>query len=917
MPPKPDWKAFLQPSGITIPYHQSVAVTAPGAMPQGIARNVTSPGGAYGPNPGNGSAPGFAYGPLPGNTSAPGYAYGPLPGNTSAPGYAYGPLPGNTSAPGYAYGPLPGNTSAPGYRGLPIAPGYRGLPNTSAPGYRQPYGPAPGNTTAPGLRGGLPTRFSPSNPNTTAPRFPAPRRSGSYSVPRAFEVGSLPTQNLTGAYAAEAGKADPKDWVNWRGPHYNSKSDETGLPDTLDPEGPDLLWRNTELRGRSTPIVMNGRLYTMNRNKPETSEEGERVLCADAVTGEILWENAFNVWLSDVPDTRVGWSSVVGDPETDYVYALGVCGYFQCIEGATGKTVWSVPMHEHFGLLSTYGGRTNYPIIVDDLVIVSAIVIGWGDQAKPAHRFVAFDKKTGDVVWYNGTAPLPDDTTYSSPALTVVNGEKQMVFGSGDGSVWSFQPRTGKRLWFYEFARRGLNVAPIVANGIVYTNQAEENIVPPDFPPTMGGVVALDPSAKGKTTPIWRNEEIVAGRASPLEIDGRIYIFDDRAKAWVYDAKTGKEIMGKKALGTVMQANALYADGRIYLWTSGGRWYVLTPTEKGFDIDEKGRFPQGEECISSPIVSHGRIYLQTTEAMYCLEDKTKEHGLAEAPAEPEETPIEKDMTPAQIQIVPAEVLMKPSESQAFTVRVFNANGQLLSKTSDEATFTVEGAGQVDADGVFHPAADSGHTAAYVTAKVGELSSTSRIRIVPELPWKFDFTGKKEPPVTWVGARYRHIIRNVDGNDMMVKITTIPKGTRSRAWFGQSDLHDYTIQADVKGSITDGKMPDIGLIAQGYKLDLQGASQILQIRAWDPQLRMARQVDLDWKPDTWYTMKFRAETADGKAILKGKIWPKGQPEPQEWTVEAEDKSPQMTGSPGLYGNAKDAEIFLDNITVTEN
>ena len=43
------------------------------------------------------------------------------------------------------------------------------------------------------------------------------------------------------------------------------------------------------------------------------------------------------------------------------MYALGVNGLFQCLEGATGKRVWSVPLHEQFGLLSTYGGRTNFP----------------------------------------------------------------------------------------------------------------------------------------------------------------------------------------------------------------------------------------------------------------------------------------------------------------------------------------------------------------------------------------------------------------------------------------------------------------------------------------------------------------------------------------------------------------------------
>jgi outer membrane protein assembly factor BamB len=205
--------------------------------------------------------------------------------------------------------------------------------------------------------------------------------------------------------------ADPLDWPNWRGPASNGISHETGLPDTWDHEGTNVLWKRDDCGSRSTPIVMNGKIYFLARAEPGTPREGERVVCLNADTGKTIWENRFNVWLSDVPDTRVGWSSVVGDPETGNVYALGVGGFFQCLDGATGKPLWDKVLHEEFGLLSTYGGRTNFPVICDDLVIVSAVTINWGENAKPAHRFMAFDKKTGVCRWMNGTRLLPDDTT--------------------------------------------------------------------------------------------------------------------------------------------------------------------------------------------------------------------------------------------------------------------------------------------------------------------------------------------------------------------------------------------------------------------------------------------------------------------------------------------------------------------------
>jgi hypothetical protein len=201
-------------------------------------------------------------------------------------------------------------------------------------------------------------------------------------------------------------------------------------------------------------------------------------------------------------------------------------------------------------------------------------------------------------------------------------------------------------------------------------------------------------------------------------------------------------------------------------------------------------------------------------------------------------------------------------------------------------------------------------------------SEARSAIDPALQVLVDqrvLSGRRWQEVSGVGVRLEveQGSRRVEGNGVMTKITTIPKGTRSRSWFGHSQLRDYTIQADVRGASRDGKLPDIGLIAQGYALDLQGEHQKLQIRTWVPQLRMARTVDFPWEPDRWYTMKFQASVEQDQARLRAKVWPRDGTEPDAWTVEATDDSPNVAGSPGLYGNAKDAEIFLDNLHVTPN
>ena len=729
--------------------------------------------------------------------------------------------------------------------------------------------------------------------------------------------------------ASKKATQDPLDWPNWRGPEQDRVSRETGLIDRWDPEtGENVLWKNDELGGISNPIVMHGRLYTIVRHKPATSEEQEKVICVDAATGKKIWESRFNVYLSDVPAERVGWSSCVGDPTTDRIYAMGVNGFFQCLDGATGKTIWSHSLNEEYGLLSTYGGRTNIPVVFDDLVITSAVMTGWGEMALPAHRLIAFNKNTGEPVWLNGTRLRPEDTTYSTPFLTVLDGQAAMVFGSSDGAVWALQPRTGKPIWNFQVSRRGLNAAPVVSrDGVVFMGNAEENL----DNQTMGGIIAFNGRLQGdvtKTAELWRTSDGLISKTSLMEYDGRLYACDDGGKLFILDAKTGEPVCKPvKLVGTIVRSSPLCADGKIYVCTTSA-WHVFEITDKGVKPVHRLRLGEEDEVTGSPLVSHGRIFLPTGARMYCLGKDGAKTSATPIPAPPQESPVSEDSKAAVVQITPVEVLMKPGDKQTFNVRLFNARGQFLKESSAE--FKLDGPGEIDSKGVFTPASNAAHTATIVTAKVGELTGLARIRIVPPLTWKWDFNDtplvknpmgviEGEPPVTWIGMRYRHKIREIDGEKVMVKVNTIPKGTRSQGWFGPTDLHDYTVQADVRGSRNANKLPDMGVIAQRYTLDLMGASQQLQIRSWVPQIatRFAKSVPFKWDESKWYTIKFRASVEDGKAVLRGKVWPRDEKEPAQWTIEAVDDVPNVEGSPGLFGNANEAEFYIDNVSVTPN
>jgi len=110
-----------------------------------------------------------------------------------------------------------------------------------------------------------------------------------------------------------------------------------------------------------------------------------------------------------------------------------------------------------------------------------------------------------------------------------------------------------------------------------------------------------------------------------------------------------------------------------------------------------------------------------------------------------------------------------------------------------------------------------------------------------------------------------------------------------------------------------RRPDMGLIAGRYTLDLQGNHQRLQVRDW-AELRFEKTIDYSWESDVWYRMKMRVDVSDGAAVIRGKVWKASDPEPEAWSITAEDPVPNRVGSPGLYGYSP-AAIYYDNVKVT--
>jgi outer membrane protein assembly factor BamB len=715
--------------------------------------------------------------------------------------------------------------------------------------------------------------------------------------------------------AAEAVAAD---WYEWRGPRRDGVSAEKNLPASWSPAGENLLWK-APYGGRSTPVVMGGRVYLFN-----ASDRGERLqerlVCLDADTGRLLWERRFNVYLSDVPPHRVGWASPVADPATGNVYAMGGGGHLVALSGADGKLLWERSLGEEFGLLTTHGGRTVTPLVDDDLVITSGVMFSWGSHHRGLHRWIAFDKRTGEVVWSSAPGARPYDTTYAAPIIADVGGTRLLIQGASDGWVHALKPQTGEPVWKIEVSKRGLNTGVVVRGTTAVITHSEENLDSSE----MGMIAALDATLRGelKMSQLkWHTYGWQGGFSSPVLDGDRLYQVDNGANLGAFDVNTGRRLWLQN-LGTIQKASPVLADGKLYVGTENGRFFILEPSAAGvkiLDSDQLGTEAQPETIIASVAVANGRVFLVSDSALYCISAGQSARRPAVTPATRPAPAAQTNAAPAHVQVVPAELTLRPGQSARLRVRLFDERGNFLREETG-AAWSLEGLNGKIERGQYAAGAETVVRTGEVRATVGGVAGAARVRVVPPLPWEenFDSMAAGAFPQHWANTGMKFITREVDGRMVLVKTT---EGSsllsRARAFMGPTDLSDYTVEADILATQRRRQVGDAGVIAQRYSLTLFGNAQKLELTPWQPETERVASVPFQWKTGAWYRMKLRVENLPGGRVLaRGKVWPAGEAEPAAWTVERTDPLGNRQGSPGIFGSAL-AEIYFDNLKVYQN
>jgi hypothetical protein len=505
-----------------------------------------------------------------------------------------------------------------------------------------------------------------------------------------------------------------------------------------------------------------------------------------------------------------------------------------------------------------------------------------------------------------------------------------------------------------------------VSGDLVYINHGEEN---PEGAP-IGRVVCLDASQidpeKKKPKVVWDtyrrkykangNKELATrfGLASAALADGFLYVPDDNGALFCFRAKDG-ELLWKYRYATEVRGAPLVADGKLYIFDVKGKLLILTlkgnekPDEdETFDYRFPGPGGLLNETTGTPIAVNGRIYFTTRTDLFCLGDpsaKVEEVKYAPLPAE---TPF-KQFAMAGARLFPAEVSAKPGGTVKFEVVYFDENGRPVmdNRPSPAPKWTLpepplpKGAAKPPPPLQGTIALNGELTLAPLPAQQGyvdydgggPLKARARVRVVPQIPYSqnFDNIPTGAAPAGWINATGKYFVKKLDdGSIVLSKVNTDsrPPIAKANTYITGTDSTDYTIQCEMQGTKVRGQMPDMGLVNCRYTCILDGkpykdtGKRTIQLISWDPRPRLHTVEIFDWQPDTWYNLKFTVVQTPKEALLKAKVWKKGDAEPEKWTIEFADPSPNRNGAAGIYGyvanvveNDTNCAIYYDNLMIT--
>jgi outer membrane protein assembly factor BamB/HEAT repeat protein len=385
-------------------------------------------------------------------------------------------------------------------------------------------------------------------------------------------------------------------WPAWRR-DGSGIADDKHLPAVWS-ENENVLWR-TALpgEGNSSPIVWGNRLFLT-----ASLDEGTKrlVLCLDADTGKILWRRQF---LPDAPSTfyqKTGFAAPTPTTDGQRVYAAFDTPGLIALD-MRGELVWKFG----WGPIKSPYNMGSSPVLYRDTVIQCC------DHNGQAF-LVSLDRKDGHQRWRT-----PRESSkcghYGTPLVIGVDGRFQIVVNAEP--VIAYDPDTGKQLWSCHGMKECVGPSPAFGHGLLYASSGRT-----------GPVMAIDPRGRGNVTESHVLLHLTSGGPyvpTPL-VYPHLMVPGDNGRMLFYNAAC--ELVLEDRVHDHFTSSPVGADGKIYWCSERGKTYVIDATRLGgktpsFKLLSVNELPG--VFLATPAIAGGRLFLRTTEALYCVAETGK------------------------------------------------------------------------------------------------------------------------------------------------------------------------------------------------------------------------------------------------------------------------------------------------------
>ena len=408
-------------------------------------------------------------------------------------------------------------------------------------------------------------------------------------------------------------------------------------------EDPYMDWPNT---GMSSPVSVEGdRVYL-------TDNRGE-VVCLDARgmgngnDGPFLDEDTH---MTPPPDSDAPPRPVAGADTHPEPLRPPPDGKMLEPGPLDADIVWVFDLASGAGIWPHDGAHSSVLIDGDYLYLNTATGVDNTHKrvrAPDAPSLVVLDKRTGRLVARDGEHIAPDifHCTWSSPSLGVVNGKRLIFFAGGNGVVYAFEPLKSpplnteqilKKVWRFDFdpaapkgdihqylSNRREGPSNIYGMPVFYRNRIY----------IAGGgdafwgkneawlkcIDATKTGDIGTNALVW-SYPLEKHVMSTVAIDrGLLFIADFGRKLHCLDAETGRPYWTHEIQGDVW-ASPLVADGKVYLGTRSGDFYVFAESKEKKLLS---RVELHDPISATATSANGVLYVATMKRLYAVENRRK------------------------------------------------------------------------------------------------------------------------------------------------------------------------------------------------------------------------------------------------------------------------------------------------------